>query len=158
MILTQHLKNWLKCIVSRNFLTLSGEIIIGSVDVTMMVSSDSSIFTKISADASLFQQQYPYIRVRVEEGLHEITIKLFACKKRFLQEHFYDQLRDELVGLISNILNDKRLMARLNVYGTIDSFKKIDNFRYLNKATEVSYKITNSEHKLPFYKQIFVKT
>lgn len=140
----------LRKLILPDYLTMSGEIIIGSSDVTKLVSLNSDVLTKVKEEASFFQKKYPYIKVKVEEGLHEVTIKFYALRVSFSFENFLESFKCDLVEVLKHLLSNTDLSIRLNIYGEIDNRKTIDSYRYLNKNSEVSYKITNSETKVSF--------
>ena len=153
MVLVE-IRQWIRQLILPDYLTISGEIIIGSSDVKRLISLNSETLTRVTKEAAFFRETYPYFKVKIDEGLHEITIKLYAQQVRFVSQNFHFGFRQDLMLVLSRILESGDLSVRINIYGYIESNNTVESFRYLNKNDEVSYKVTKTEPVNSLFKMV----
>jgi hypothetical protein len=94
--------------------------------------------------ATAFVKTHPTFKVTTVKGVGELDLKLFACDVYTAGTTFMEDFRADLEVLVGEILQNKDLTLRLNVFGDFSTLENMRKFRYLNKGEQVEYKITET--------------
>lgn len=128
-----------------NIVTLSGEILVTpklASDKEAVAGFDRSMAEKVIGK---IKNEFGFLQIDVAVGLVDVTIKFFANKKRGAEEKFLEKFNEHLGELIKVILENEKLTARVNVFGTFETLKYVKEYRYLNKKEDVRFAITNEK-------------
>jgi hypothetical protein len=136
-------------------LTISGEINIGTS--TGFEGNIGEIEQGLAAIIEAIKKDNSFLKVQCKRELYELTVKIFAYRKLFIDRSFLESMRHHLQSLTDYICHFDGLKLRLNVYGEIYSLTKNDKFRYLNKQDEVIFLNTESSSQLWLTKKLSSK-
>lgn len=128
-------------IVNNSRLTISGEINIMTDDIKEAILLKDELYGKVCIYADSLSKVLPFIEVETVKELHEITIKLFSKDKSFNDDKFLDNLQQQLEILLENIYKNNGLSVKVNIFGEIKTWEKVDKFRVVNDKKDVYSKI-----------------
>ena len=146
-------KRFLVAMLVNRRLTLSGELIINRSGMES-VGKDNS--TEILLDEFLneLSEKFPGLTVKVSEGICDLTIKMFTNYKLIYNVYFYNEFQKTLECYAIKINDIGNYNLRLNVYGEMAVFSEVEEFRYLNKNSIVSYKISAKQARFIFLQKL----
>lgn len=130
-------------------LTISGEISFAPKQA-VRYTWPATIREKVDAWRDSLQQQYPFLKISMKEGIRECEIQFFAfssaCADSDFLEIFCQHLREiALVGM-----EDPQVHVTMNFSGVFSAYKEARHFRILNKRDDVQYQITERKKRTPF--------
>lgn len=141
------LKNQIPHFIYLNKINIAGEITIQGEDILSGISGDEVLFGKIQFCTQNFTKSYPWLKVESVRNLHEITIKLFAYNKPFSDNAFLDKFSQDVEHLLKELSELESLSLKLNIYGDLNTLRKVEKFRCVNTGSNVYYKVTESVPK-----------
>jgi hypothetical protein len=139
-------KNYLAAGLLARQLTVSGEIIIEKIGMEAIGQADlkeTQIFELLSG----LTKCYPCLKLKVIDGLCDVTVKIFSYNKTLYDNCFYENLQNFLERFIEAVIGVQGCKIRLNIYGEMASLDMVEKFRYLNKGERVSHKIEESNKR-----------
>lgn len=142
----------IKNIFGDNLLTLSGEVLVTPEKSFSRSALDCLDKCKLKCILDDINRKYPCFKVETVNGLMEINIKFFAHKARIANKDFLNEFNEYLSRLASVILQQEKVSVRINVFGTLETKNKIEQYRYLNKKDDVRYTIVDEKVKNRFVK------
>lgn len=140
----------IKNILGDNLLTLSGEVLVTPKKGFSRNALDCLDKCKLKCILDDINRKYPCFKVEIVNGLMEINIKFFAHKARIANKDFLNEFNEYLSGIASVILQQEKVSVRINVFGTLETKNKIEQYRYLNKKDDVRYTIVDEKVKNKF--------
>ena len=140
------LKRGLAMVLANSRLVLSGELLIARQNLNPIDPAD---LADLGMEAVLekMKKQCHGLQIKQANGLCDITIRLFANGCRVDAKDFYDGLQAVLQAFAECVYAKDGLTLRMNVMGKLKNVGTIEEFRFLNKETRVSYKITGNTKK-----------
>ncbi len=130
--------------VGNNRINVSGEIILNDVDPAKLLVLSETEEKRILDLVTTFVKTHQTFKVTTLKGVGEFNIKLFACDVYTAGTTFMEDFRADLEALVRELLQNKELALRLNVFGDFSTLENMRKFRYLNKGEQVEYKITET--------------
>ncbi len=130
-------------------LTISGEISFAPKQA-VRYTWPATVGKKLDAWRDSLQQQYPFLKISMKEGIRECEIQFFAfssaCADSDFLEIFCQHLRE--IALIG--MEDPQVHVTMNFSGVFSAYKEARHFRILNKKDDVQYQITERKQRMPF--------
>jgi hypothetical protein len=137
-------KRRLAAAVQGSSLTLSGELLIERQGMHSIDNADLDAMG-IMEELAPLGEWFPGLRIKMVNGLCDVTIKLFLYEGSIYQADFYSAVEEVLTRCAEKVYAQTSYTLRLNVTGTIHSLGKGESFRFLNKESLVSHKIFDKE-------------
>lgn len=135
--------NLIKISIKNARLDLSGEINILSTDFSKAISIDDKLFDSVTSSAKVMKSSYPYLEVLPSRDLHELTIKFLSVNRLFsYEDSYFDSLQLDISKLIANIVDQDDLKIRVNFFGDVRGWAKIEKFIIVNNDKDLYFKIT----------------
>jgi|GEM_PF-841063 hypothetical protein len=134
-------------------LTLSGYIAISSNDRSRLYEMTQEQQQALDVVIRKMQAVYPFIDVKIKNGVHEKNITFFSDNMGLDDRDFLEHFQQWLVQMTETIRQDKRAVVSINCDGDFTVGRQIKGFRYLNKGLDIKYKVTSTS-ELSLYKVI----
>ena len=125
-------------------LTLSGELLVERQGMHSIDSADLDAMG-IMEELAPLSDWFPSLRIKMVNGLCDVTIKFFLYEGPIYQVDFYTAIEQVLTHCAEKVYAQNGYTLRLNVTGTIHGLGKGESFRFLNKDRLVSHKIFDKE-------------
>jgi hypothetical protein len=140
------LKNLLKQkLMDFSYLTMSGEINVSCKSYNAIIINDSGLISRMKSYVKALNDRYPKLKIQLQTGISEISIKVFAYRKMLMNNCFLEEMRINLAGLLISIYENNDLQAKLNIRGFIDSYRGRKSFIFMNNEQEVKYEVIQFE-------------
>lgn len=132
--------------VIRNYrLDISGEINVLSTDITKAIMIDDDLYNKVSSSVSTLKKDYPYIEISVSRELHELAINFFSINELLVfEDNYFENLQSKISKLVTNIATTDALKFRINFFGSLKSWQKIEKFIMVNNDKDIYFKVTET--------------
>lgn len=124
-----------------SYITLAGEISLAPESRGKLFTLTPNLKQTINQMLSVLQEDYPFIRYDIQEGIMETTISLFAYQSACSDSLFLDHLKQWLIQL-TRVLYAHHCIVTIHCNGTIIQDGIAREFCLLNKGEEIQYKIT----------------
>lgn len=122
-------------------LSLAGEIIISSKQLSqilMLQDVEKTLISKITAELG---RQFSYLQIKEQHNVVETSIKFYTYEKFIAETQFLEKFRSALADCLCCLNETERLKACVSVKGAILNTSFEQKFIFLSKESKVEYKI-----------------
>ncbi|MDO4921888.1 MAG: hypothetical protein Q4E64_08720 [Phascolarctobacterium sp.] len=122
-------------------LSLAGEIIISSKQLSqilMLQDVEKTLISKITAE---LRRQFSYLQIKEQHNVVETSIKFYTYEKFIAETQFLEKFRSALADCLCCLNETDRLKACVSVKGAILNTSFEQKFIFLSKESKVEYKI-----------------
>ena len=132
--------------VIRNYrLDISGEVNVLSTDMTKAIMIDDDLYNKVSSAVSTMKKDYPYIEISISRELHELAINFFSINELLIfEDNYFENFQSNISKMVNNIVTTDALKVRINFFGTLKSWPKLEKFIMVNNDKDIYFKITEA--------------
>ncbi|MGE1061100.1 hypothetical protein NXG27_00410 [Megasphaera paucivorans] len=128
-------------------LTVSGDISIASVNPAVLYELVGEQRRDVEKMIDTLQKQYPFLKVKIKNGINEAEINFFAFGSALSDEAFLDHLQEWLIQTASILTSDPKTVVTINFNGIFFRNRLEEHFRFLNKGMEIQYRITEKKNR-----------
>ncbi len=129
-------------------LTLSGEISFAPRQAVRYIWPEE-LRKKIETWRDLLQQQYPFLKISMKEGIRECEIEFFTFSSACADSEFLAVFCQRLQEIAAACMEDTAVHVTMNFSGVFSAYKEARHFRILNKKDDVQYQITERKKRPP---------
>lgn len=130
-------------------LTISGDISFAPKQAARYTWS-AAVREKLNAWRDSLQQQYPFFKISMKEGIRECEIEFFAFSSACADGEFLEIFCQKLREIALAAREDGQVHVTMNFSGVFSAYKEARHFRILNKKDDVQYQITERKKRPPF--------
>lgn len=130
-------------------LTISGEILLAPKKDIRYVWP-ANVKKELQAWCDSLQQQYPFLKISLKEGIRECEIECFAFSSACADGDFLDIFCQRLREIARFCMDHSDVRVTINVSGVFAAYKEARHFRILNKNDDVQYQMTACKKRTPF--------
>lgn len=135
-----------------SYITLAGELNLASESRGRLFTLTPELKQTVNQMISILQEDFPFIRHDIQEGIMETTISLFAYRSACADSLFLNHLKQWLINL-ARVLYAHHCIVTIHCNGTIIRDGIARDFCLLNKGEEIQYKIT-AERAVTFVQRV----
>lgn len=128
-----------------NRLTIAGEIIISSKQLSQILMLQDMENTSIRKIIETLRQQFPYLQVKQQHNVVETSIKFYTYEKFIAETQFLEKFRSAVANCLCCLNEEERLKAYVSVKGSILNTGFEQKFIFLSKDSNVEYKIVEKK-------------
>lgn len=122
--------------------TLSGEIIISTNNLTDFTNQRENIFAHVKPYVKSMENQHRDTEFKITNGLYDIRINLFKYNKVVYEPELLENIRIDFQMLLKQIYEFDDIYVKLDAIVEEHRVKELCEYKYLNNRTEVLYKKT----------------